>query len=135
MIKPASAHRGLVFRDPQIPTARQFFRLADQLSDGSWRAEQVTDKRTKPTRVYTPRDLERLEPVPSDPIVEYNLDALLGKRVKMKTTFGQSSGLVTEVVTQEITITGERFVVPVALNVGGDRYELHHIQSVELRDA
>lgn len=133
MIKPKQAVRGLVFRDPMIPTARQFFRLADKLENGSWRAEQVTNRRLKATQTYTEKDLERLLPVPSAPVVESNLDNLLGQHVVLKTTFGRSSGLVTLIEVKEITIFGERYENPVALILGADRYELQHIEQIEVR--
>lgn len=134
MIKPNTARPGLVFRDPHTPTARKYWRLAEELPDGSWRAEHLTDKRNKPRNTYTVRDLERCEPVPDDPTVELNIDCLLGRRVRLETDFGKSSGFVTEVVVQELAILGSYYQIPVAVVVGGDEFALHQISKIEERE-
>lgn len=135
-IRPAAAKPGLVFHDPEAGASTPlYWKMLRPAETGGWVCEEVNHRVRERTRVFTEAELTRMHAVPSVPLLDFDLDALIGKRVRVRTPSGWAfSGTLVRINHVKIKVTGRTARIPVELNVDGDMCPIHLVREVVLAD-
>lgn len=109
--------------------SKRFFALEEPVSDdGPWPAR---DCRTNGKTTFRFGDLARLEVAPSVIDLDVNFDAVIGRRVRLRLTYGATiTGKVDAIVRHSLIVDGVVHELPIALKIAGENYELSKISEV-----
>lgn len=131
MIKPEAIVVGrTVVLDPNslLPPSRRHFLITNEIGDG-WAGVNVT---TRSSKRFTRDDLKRLIPTRDTVHCDLDLTAMLGRKISIELTFGNTVGICTEIQTKTTTLLGVDVELPVGIAVDGEMLRYSEVRSITL---
>ena len=117
-MNPDAVRPGTIVQDPKHPNEESSWsRVLPGHDEDTFFLENLV---SRTTRRVKRKDFEGLICARNEVYVEFDLSAVLGKRVRLELAHGSNTGVVTGFVTKKIRVLGEEVSSPVGIRLDGD---------------